>query len=460
MASKRDLVEAQTYSRRRLLTAFVSGAPGGQELEPTKPLRGVAAGVALSVLLVAGSWAFGLLAPSLPSGWDDSSLVLVKADGSRYVAVDGTLYPVLNTTSARLVIPSQAFKVVTVKDSDIVDTPRGPTIGIAGAPDSLPAASRLVPTGWLSCAAGDGSATTLLGADLPLTADAAGDPPRASLVTVAGDLYVVAGGYRYLVPDQHVAAVRRALELESGTPLEAPAGWLGLFAPGADLAPLEIPGAGDPAPLGVVLPGGAVVGSVVVVAGAAEGGTRYVVDAQGELAALSPLAYPLYQLGSGASTGPEITVSAAQVANVRTAARPVAPADWPLELPTAVGADETPCARLATGDGAGVDLVTTPMPTPPAATDPVTGLGVRVVAGGGALVRAQGAAGATSQVLLVDQSGVAFPVPDANDEILARLGYTPDAVVTVPPAWAGLFAVGPALTEAAAATEVVAAHGS
>ena len=112
MASKRDLVEAQTYSRRRLLTAFVSGAPAGQELEPTKPMRGVVAGILLTVILVLGSLAYGLLKPTLPDGWDDSSLVVVKNVGTRYVAVKGTLYPVLNTTSARLVVPSSSFHVV------------------------------------------------------------------------------------------------------------------------------------------------------------------------------------------------------------------------------------------------------------------------------------------------------------------------------------------------------------
>ena len=32
MATKKHLVEAHAFSRRRLVTAFVSGAPGGREL--------------------------------------------------------------------------------------------------------------------------------------------------------------------------------------------------------------------------------------------------------------------------------------------------------------------------------------------------------------------------------------------------------------------------------------------
>ena len=49
MATKKDLIEAQGFSRRRLLSAFTGGAPGGKELDPAKPLRAVVAGVALTI---------------------------------------------------------------------------------------------------------------------------------------------------------------------------------------------------------------------------------------------------------------------------------------------------------------------------------------------------------------------------------------------------------------------------
>ena len=52
MATKGDLIEAQNFSRRRLLTAFVSGAPGGKELQPSSPLRAVIAAIALTVIVV------------------------------------------------------------------------------------------------------------------------------------------------------------------------------------------------------------------------------------------------------------------------------------------------------------------------------------------------------------------------------------------------------------------------
>ncbi|MBN8882449.1 MAG: type VII secretion protein EccB, partial [Salana multivorans] len=101
MATKKELLEAQSFSRRRLLTAFTSGAPGGRELEPATPLRGLVAGIVLAALVVAGSFAAGLFNRALPDGWDNGAIILVKDNAARYVSVDGSLVPVPNMASAR-----------------------------------------------------------------------------------------------------------------------------------------------------------------------------------------------------------------------------------------------------------------------------------------------------------------------------------------------------------------------
>ncbi|RMI02833.1 type VII secretion protein EccB [Cellulomonas triticagri] len=442
MASKRDLVEAQTYSRRRLLTAFTSGAPGGRELEPTKPLRGVVAGVSLSVLLVLGSLGLGLLSPTLPDGWDDQSLVIVEGDGSRYVGIQGTLHPVLNVTSARLVLDSGAFHVVDVSEDDITDAPRGATLGIPGAPDELPLADRLTGTGWAACVAADGTTTLDLDPDAPAAAPV---PGTGVLVDVAGTLYLVADGVRHRIPPTDEAAVLRALGLDTATPLVAGADWLNLVPLGTDLAALTVAGAGDAALPQGGLPLETRVGELVEVSGTGDGLRRYVVDAQGELAPLSDLAYPLYLLGAGDLAATALQVTASDIAAVRTSGTPVAPADLPATVPTLPAAGQTPCVVLSTGDAERVDLVL---------ADGAVEPGVRVAPGSGALVRAQSSDGATATVRLVDGSGRAYPVPDASDEVLARLGFTPDDVVRVPPAWAALLPTGPSLTVEAAATEV------
>ena len=66
MASKSELLQAQAFNRRRLQTAFTSGAPGGRELPPAKPLRGVVVSVALAILTVIVSLLIGTFSGSLP----------------------------------------------------------------------------------------------------------------------------------------------------------------------------------------------------------------------------------------------------------------------------------------------------------------------------------------------------------------------------------------------------------
>ncbi|HEY0218079.1 MAG TPA: type VII secretion protein EccB [Cellulomonas sp.] len=461
MASKRDLVEAQSYSRRRLLTAFTSGAPGGRELEPTKPMRGVVAGVSLTVLLVLGSLGFGLLSPSLADGWDDQSLVIVDGDGSRYVGIQGTLYPVLNVTSARLVLESGSFHVVNVDEDDIADTPRGPTIGIAGAPDELPPADRLAATGWSACAVPGGGTSLAIGttegaesaqdatagsAGAGAATSVTGSAGAAALVRVAEVTYLVADGTRHRVPTADETGVLRALGLDTVRPVEVGADWLTLLPAGSDLAPLTVPEGGSPALPSSGLPLDTLVGTVVEVTGAGDAVRRYVVDARGELAPLSDLAYPLYLLGAGDLAATPLRVTTAEIGDVRTSATAVAPEDWPELVPTPTPSDV--CVRLTGADT--VEVVT-------AAPGTSLAPGVHVASGAGALVRAQSVEGAAATVSLVDVSGRAYPLPDASDEVLARLGYTADDVARVPPAWAALLPTGPTLTVEAAATEVASA---
>ena len=80
MATKKDLVEAYSFSRRRLVTAFLSGAPGGREVEPSRPGRTVVGGLALAVLLVAGAAIASVLASRSPEDWNKVGLVVTRGD--------------------------------------------------------------------------------------------------------------------------------------------------------------------------------------------------------------------------------------------------------------------------------------------------------------------------------------------------------------------------------------------
>ena len=81
MATKRDLVEAHQFSRRRLITAFVSGAPGGREVEPARPGRALVGGLALALLVVAGGAVTGLIFGRDEADWKQPGLVISKERG-------------------------------------------------------------------------------------------------------------------------------------------------------------------------------------------------------------------------------------------------------------------------------------------------------------------------------------------------------------------------------------------
>jgi hypothetical protein len=136
--SNKEILDAQKFNRRRLVTSFVSGAPGGRELEPGKPWRGVVGGLVLVALVLAGSYVSRWLSPGVPDGWDDGSLVVIEEDGSRYITSEGVMYPVLNTASARLLLGAGDMTVRTLSQSDVAGVDRGRTVGIPDAPDSLP----------------------------------------------------------------------------------------------------------------------------------------------------------------------------------------------------------------------------------------------------------------------------------------------------------------------------------
>lgn len=440
MATKRDLVDAQAFSRRRLVTAFVSGAPAGREVEPRKPFRAVVGGVALSGLIVAGAAAAGLLSPSLPDGWNNNSLVVAKSSGARFVALQGKLYPVINTTSARLIIPANDFRVVTVPDKTIATTPRGITVGILGAPDVLPAPDHLDQTGWTACTSSTGGVTTLLG-DRPAAALAT---DQAVVVKVAGATWVVTGNYRLPVPVGSQAAILRALGLDTAPSIAASATWLNLFQAGPALTPLTIAGAGGRL-TSANLPSGVVVGSVLAVSSGAGSTRRYLVDSAGKLAPLSAVAYALYRIGSGSSLGGDVSVSAAQTGGIATEQQPLAPTQWPEAVPTPVSG--VPCAVLQTGPTADI---TVSLGASGSVQPPATGQTTAVAAGTGAVLRVVGD-GVVNRgaVELVDQSGQSFPIADAST-VLPQLGYQASQVTNVPQSWADLFPSGPALTGEAA----------
>ncbi|WP_336661202.1 type VII secretion protein EccB [Leucobacter sp. USHLN154] len=444
MATKKDLLEAQNFSKARLLSAFIGGAPGGKELEPAKPLRAVFAGIALTAMVILAGVFIGLMQPKLPSGWENNRLIVASDTGARYISVAGELHPVINTVSARMAIPEGEFSVVTVKQGALEGIPIGGTVGILGAPDTLPETSHLDGTGWAACATPGATSVHVGDEQMRAAADGSG-----IVVERDGETYVVAGGTSYLVAEQDRTAVLRAIGLDAAAPVEVRGEWLALFTRGSDLQPLTFDGRGTIE--GVDLPAG----SVIRPTGGGDS-ERYLLTADGSLSRLSDLAYRLYLLGGGAGAlGDEVEISPAEIGALPSADAAGAD-DWPQQTLTPLTGATAPCATLAgdaneqrtalaeggsaIDDRGGVD------------DEAVTETGntrVTVSEDGGALVRG----GAAGTLTLVDGGGTAYAVPGDPASGAARLGYTASDITTVPAPWILLLPAGPALTpEAAGAT--------
>ena len=433
MATKKDLIEAQQFSRNRLLSAFIGGAPGGKELEPAKPLRAVFGGIALTAMVIVAGLFIGMLQPGLPQGWENNRLIVTRDTGARYVSVDGVLHPVINTVSARVLIPAEEFAVVSVKQSALAGIPIGGTIGILGGPDTLPKAGDLDGHGWLACSTGETTETWIGGQSTSPAPAGSG-----AVVTRDGETFIISAGTSYAVPHELETAVLRAVGLDGVSPTPVRGDWLALFDTGAPLAPLSIEGAGDRV-AGQDLPAG----TVIHPTGSPED-ERYLLTADGTLAPLSQLAHRLYLLGDGGEgLGSPVDVGPAEIASLRTS-EAAGGDDWPSDTlePLAAGGA---CATLAGGKNQHTALSGTVRRVSGGASAS-GGAVVHIPENGGALVRG----GKTGSLVLIDPTGIAYLMPGSVGAAAKRLGYAPGDVETVPASWIQLLPAGPELTVAAA----------
>ena len=465
MASKRDLVEAHAYNRRRLVSAFLSGAPSGREVESVSRSRPVVAGLALGGLLVGGAAVAGLFATPLPNGWENGYVVIGKSSAARFVSIKGNLHPVLNATSARLILPSdKGFEVLVVDDEKIAATPHGSTLGILGAPDDLPPADALVQSGWVSCFDGTRTALTLSATTPPAYADSSG--LTAKVTGSDKDVrYLLSAGRRYLIEPASYDPVKQYLgQLE--TPQAVTGAWVDLFNPGTDLTFDSFAFKGGRAAVGKPLTGQFTLGNKLASTGQLivnkdQGTTMSVMVANGTIP-LTPFAAAVYQAVAPDALGKPVTVSNDDLSKIQPSdTKGLVPADWPTALPKP--ATGTPCAVLETADAkaATTHLALQPSDSPWVRL-PTKGSvrpTVSVQPGRGALVRASSTA-TSGPVSVIDQSGQSFTVTDPSAEILARLGYRGLTPRFVPPAWVAQLPAGPALSEAAVGAPKIDSAGS
>lgn len=337
MANKKDLAEAQSYSRRRLVTAFSSGIPDGVELTPKKNQSPVIVGVGLTVIAILVSLFYGMVSPSLPDGWENNKLIVAKNSAARYVSSNGTLHPVINAISARLLIPSSDFKVLTVADDQLKNIPIGSTIGILGAPDSLPEENNLIAGSINSCVSDSNVTTTLSNASSQVT-----DTATAIVANVDGISYLVNGSHRYQLPQEATLrdAFLRAFGIPETASTDATAQWINLFEQGSPIEQISVDGAGNSITVHGVE---ALVGSVVMQQGDAKK-TKYVVRSDGSLSPLTDFTYGLYITGKTDEFTQPNVLSAADFQFFSNSTESAIPEDWPSEELSATSGNVSACA--------------------------------------------------------------------------------------------------------------------
>ncbi|GGU23114.1 type VII secretion protein EccB [Nocardioides albus] len=247
MASKKDLVEAHAFSRRRLVSAFLSGAPGGREVEPARPGRSVFGGVVLAVLLIAGGAVAHFLAPRPATGWADADGLIVTKGGARYVVTGPDnakeLHPVVNLASAQLILGLDLEKSSKVIDQEEIDKefPKG-TIGLGGAnvPEELPLTSDFINTGWTACTANGAGTHVNISAKPDVTPAA----DTGFMVQSEDGTYLIA---EHTTPEGFAQAYSYKVEGDAETYMDStfddpvstptvPQAWVNLFPAGAPLS--------------------------------------------------------------------------------------------------------------------------------------------------------------------------------------------------------------------------------
>lgn len=444
MQNRRDQVQAHTFVVGRLVSALLRAEPDA----PMTPLRrfivGVIGGVVLGALVVAGFGIYGVFSPGGNTSWQSGGVLVVeKESGARYVVVDGVLRPVINYTSARLILGEEP-SVVRVSRNSLKAVPHGLAVGIVGAPDYLPDPSDLDARDWQVCST---QRADLTGAKRPFVTVQIGQtgrhrsagPDEGMLVrTPAGQLYLAWHNQRFRLSSPAVLA---ALGYSAAPQLPAGWSWINALPAGPDLAAEDVLARGTAGP--TINGRTSVVGHMFRVVSDTGAPSQHFVMLDDGLSPLTPLGAALMLADPGTrSAYPDGFVAVADLSPASLAqapksaissANPDLPGQPPSLMP--LNAGEAPCLRL-TMTQSGPQVVIGAGDAAPAAesapfgADPAQGDWVEVSGGKGLLIRELPAPGiADGTLYLLVDNGVRYPIPDvATADLLGYDGVTPAPV--------------------------------
>ncbi|MEU2612192.1 type VII secretion protein EccB [Micromonospora sp. NPDC007271] len=453
MPSRQDQLHSYQFTVQRAVAALVM-----RETDPAQsPFRRLAgAGLAsalVAVIALGGVALYGLFTGGGSSWRDPDAVIVEKESGARFVYREDRLHPVLNYASALLIIGADRPRTVLVSRRAIDGVPRGLPLGIADAPDSLPAPGRLASEAWTVCSVDDtGAGRREVRSALLIGRGTTGGRPlgeQAVLLRHPDDrLHLLWRGRRYLLrdPDRVLAAL--AATRARAVPV-APA-LLNTVPAGADLAPPPVRHLGAPSDRVT----GATVGDVYLVRNSG-GGRQYAVAERDGLAGITELQAALLLARTGQGDPKPITLgrfAALPKLPDRAPTGPAAPPAVPPRLATVDGG--ALCARV--GDDTGVPDVRVGARLPDLAAAARTaggGLADQVVVepGRGAVVEAVTAPGAAGgAVCVVTDLGRRYVL--AGPDVLGMLGYPGVRPLRLPASLVSLVPAGSPLDPTAART--------
>ena len=259
--------QAYRFGVRRLESAVASGDPLLRG-DPVRRRLNIALIVSfvLAALILGGFAVYGFIRPEPTIG--DAQVVIDSDTGGAFVSRNGMLYPAMNYASALLAASQGAGSnggdkkpsVASVGDDAIRTEPRGPLLGIPGAPNVLPAPSSLVRPQWTVCedtrvntALPPGSKPTLrttavLGERRPVFGQL--DADTAMLVSADGGrtTYLLWTGGRSVISLTD-NTIRLAFGLSANEqPRPISAALLNVIPQNKDIAPPQVPGVGGTPP--------------------------------------------------------------------------------------------------------------------------------------------------------------------------------------------------------------------
>lgn len=464
MASRRDQLHSYQFLLQRVVSSIMVHETDPEQAPLRRGVGAIFAGAMIAVVVAAGFGVAGVITGSIGNRWQrEGAIVIERETGATYVFRGGTLQPVLNYASARLVSGSTDPGTHRVPGDDLAGFPRTAMVGIPGAPDSLPGTDRVLGPPWTICSepepdpAGQLRAVTSLRLGEPVPGGAPlGE--RGLLVRDAedGTRYLVWRSHRYRIAGPDPDRVIQSLYGVPGPEALAGPPWLDALPAGEDLAPIELADLGAPSPA----VRGYRIGDVLYhpITG---GEQHYLVRADG----LDPLTdleqrvqtgeYQVEPVPIGAAAANALPTSAEGPASTSgAAALPLSapelarlPADRPVPL-----CAETADARVPPVVSYGGELSPAAGAIPTGGASPAgTRLAdlVRVPPSRVAVVRAlPSATASTGAFQLVTDVGLRFPVP--SEEVLGILGYPPAAAVDMPAGLVQRIPAGPTLDPAAA----------